>query len=192
MNQSINPMYVTFDLESGKILGCSSSKTSNSLAIDAALGEKFVMGMESMHKYKVLYRNGRYTMQKDGWPNPVENVINSKKIDIINENVYKIPNKIENHSGVQIKFYMNQNKIEFTADEIFKKTLESIVSREKQLIHKFYCCELNDATQLIDTLDLNLYELLTQDRVQIKMNVKTNMDIYCRKIFDYSIERIYA
>ena len=74
----------------------------------------------------------------------------------------------------------------------FKKTLESIVSKENHRNHKFYCCELNDATQLIETLDLNLYELLTQDSVQINVNAEANMDIYCRKIFDYSIERIYA
>ena len=185
-------MYVTFDPESGKILGCSSSQTNNNLAIDTALGEKFIMGAESIHKYKVIYHNGQYQIQKHGVLNPVENVIHSKKTEIINQNVYKIPNKIKNHSGIQIKLHLNQNKIEFTADKTFKKTLESIVSKENHRNHKFYCCKLNDATQLIETLDLNLYELLTQDSVQINMNVKTNMDIYCRKIFDYSIERIHA
>lgn len=191
MNQSINHMYVTFDPESGKILGCSGSQTNNSLAIDTALGEKFIMGTESIHKYKVKYHNGQYQIQKDGVLNPVENVIHSKKNEIINQNVYKIPNKIKNHSGIQIKLYMNQHKIEFTADETFKKTLETIVSKENHRNHKFYCCKINDATQLIETLDLNLYELLTQDSVQVNVNAKTNMDIYCRKIFDYSIERIY-
>lgn len=192
MNQPNNYMYATFDPESGKILGCSGSQTNNSLAIDTALGEKFIMGTESIHKYKVIYHNGQYQIQKHGVLNPVENVIHSKKTEIINQNVYKIPNKIKNHSGIQIKLHLNQNKIEFIADKIFKKTLETIVSKENHRTHKFYCCELNDATQLIQTLDLNLYELLTQDSVQINMNAKTNMDIYCRKIFDYSIERIYA
>lgn len=192
MNQSINHMYVTFDPESGKILGCSGSQTNNSLAIDTALGEKFIMGTESIHKYKVKYHNGRYQIQKDGVLNPVENVIHSKKTEIINQNVYKIPNKIKNHSGIQIKLYINQHKIEFFADKTFKKTLETIVSKENHRNHKFYCCKINDATQLIETLDLNLYELLTQDSVQVNVNAKTNMDIYCRKIFDYSIERIYA
>jgi len=28
--------------------------------------------------------------------------------------------------------------------------------------------------------------------VQINVNAEANMDIYCRKIFDYSIERIHA
>ena len=37
-----NKMYVTFDPESGKILGCSGSQNNNSLAIDTALGEKFI------------------------------------------------------------------------------------------------------------------------------------------------------
>ena len=191
MNQSINHMYVTFDPESGKILGCSGSQTNNSLAIDIALGEKFIMGTESIHKYKVKYHNGQYQIQKDGVLNPVENVIHSKKTEIINQNVYKIPNKIKNHSGIQIKLYINQHKIEFFADKTFKKTLETIVSKENHRNHKFYCCKINDATQLIETLDLNLYELLTQDSVQVNVNAKTNMDIYCRKIFDYSIERIY-
>ena len=192
MNQSINHMYVTFDPESGKILGCSGSQTNNSLAIDTALGEKFIMGTESIHKYKVIYHKGQYQIQKDGVLNPVEHVINSKKSAIVNQNVYKIPNKIENHSGIQIKLHLNQNKIEFIADKTFKKTLENIVSKENHRTHKFYCCESNDATQLIETLDLNLYELLTQDSVQINVDAKNNMDIYCRKIFDYSIERIYA
>jgi hypothetical protein len=191
MNQTNNHMYVTFDPESGKILGCSGSQTNNSLAIDTALGEKFIMGTESIHKYKVIYLNGQYQMHKDGVLNTVENVIHSKNTEIINQNVYKIPDKINNHSGIQIKLYLNQNKIEFTADQTFKKTLESIVSKENHRKHKFYCCQPNDATQLIQTLDLNLYELLTQNSVQINVNA-THIDIYCRKIFDYSVERIYA
>jgi hypothetical protein len=119
-------------------------------------------------------------------------MLDAKKTEIINHNVYKIPNKIKNHSGIQIKLYLNQNKVEFTADKTFKKTLETIVSKENHRNHKFYCCKSNDATQLIETLDLNLYELLTQDSVQINVNAEANMDIYCRKIFDYSIERIHA
>jgi len=192
MNQPNNHMYVTFDPESGKILGCSGSQNNNSLAIDTALGEKFIMGTESIHKYKVIYLNGQYQIQKDGVLNSVENVIHSKKTETINHNVYKIPNKIKNHSGIQIKLHLNQNKVEFTADKTFKKTLETIVSKENHRNHKFYCCKSNDATQLIKILDLNLYELLTQDSVQINVNAETNMDIYCRKTFDYSIERIHA
>lgn len=191
MNQTNNHMYVTFDPESGKILGCSSSQTNNSLAIDTALGEKFIMGTESTSKYKMMYYDGQYQIQKNGVLTSVENVIHSKKTEIINQNVYKIPNKINNHSGIQIILHMNQNKIEFTADKTFKKTLESIVSKENHRNHKFYCCKPNDATQLIKILDLNLYELLTQDSVQIDVNAETNIDIYCRKIFDYSVERIY-
>lgn len=185
-------MYVTFNPESGKILGCSGSQTNNSLAIDIALGEKFIMGTESIHKYKAVYYNGQYQIQKDGVLNQVDNVINSKKTEIINQNVYKIPNKIKNHSGIQIKLQLNQNKIEFIADKTFKKTLETIVSKENHRIHKFYCCKTNDATQLIQQLDIDLYELLTKDSVQIKISAEKDMDIYCRKIFDYSVERIYA
>ncbi len=191
MNQTNNHMYVTFDPESGKILGCSSSQTVSSLAIDTTLGEKFIMGTESIHKYKVMYHNGQYHIQKDGVLNPVENVVHSKKTETINQNVYKIPNKITNHSGIQIKLYLNQKKIKFTADETFKKTLKTIVSKENHRNHKFYCCKPNDATQLIQTLDLNLYELFTQDSVQININATTHIDIYCRKIFDYSLERIH-
>ena len=184
-------MYVTFDLESGKILGCSSNQTNSCLAIDTALGEKFIMGTESIHKYKVIYHNGQYQMHKDGVVNPVDHVIHSKNTEIINQNVYKISNKINNHSGIQIKLHLNKKKIEFMADQTFKKTLESIVSKENHRTHKFYCCKPNDATQLIQTLDLNLYELLTQDSVYINVIATTHMDIYCRKIFDYSLERIY-
>ena len=186
-----NKMYVTFDPESGKILGCSGSQNNNSLAIDTALGEKFIMGTESIHKYKVIYHNGQYQVQKDGVLNPVENVIDFKKTEIINQNVYKIPNKINNYSAIQIKLHLDQNKIEFRASQTFKKTLESIVSKENHRNHKFYCCKSIDATQLIQTLNLNLYELLTQDRVQINVNATTIMDIYCRKIFYYSFERTY-
>ena len=192
MNQNNNYMYVTFDPDSGKISSCSASQTNNSLAIDTALGEKFIMGTESIHKYKVIYHNGQYQMQKNGVVNSVDHVIHSKNTEIINKNVYKIPYKINNHSGIQIKLHLNQNEIEFTADQTFKKTLENIVSKENHRNHKFYCCQPNDATQLIEILNLNLYELLTQDSIKIHVNTTTNIDIYCRKIFDYSIERIHA
>jgi len=190
MNQSTN-MYVKFDPNTGKILSCGSTKNDSCLQIDTALGEKFIMGLESFHKYKVIYHNGEYRIQKEGVLNTVNNVTKKEKTKIINSNVYKIPKKTNNHNGIQIKLYQNQGMIEFIADNVFKKTLETIVSKENNRTHKFYCCKSNDATQLIQTLDLNLYELFTQDNVKINIDLKNNMDIYCRKIFDYSIERIY-
>ena len=61
-----NNMYVTFDPESGKILGCSVQKSLNAIAIDVALGEKFIMGIESMSNYIVQYSEGVYKFRKHG------------------------------------------------------------------------------------------------------------------------------
>lgn len=184
-------MYVTFNIESGKILGCAVQKTDNSFPIDVVLGEKFIMGTESMGNYVIKYRDGGYKLCKHG---VLENVKETNKIKtktIINKDIYKVPIKNENHFGILIRLLLAQGKIQFIIDKNFEDTLKLIVSEHNQKIHTFYSCRGNDVALLDKTFEINLYDLMIQKIISIDYAPTYAVNIYCKKIFDYSLERIY-
>lgn len=186
-----NNMYVTFELDSGKILGCSVNKSSNSFAIDASLGEKFIMGTESMGNYIVQYHQGSYQLQKKGVLNPVSNTKQNTNQNIVNKDIYRIPDYCDNHKGILIRLLNKQHKIQFVVNEDFTSTLDLVVSNKNQMLHSFYSCKKHDATQLDRIFDINLYELAEQKHISMHYNPLQEVDIYCKKVFDYSLERIY-
>ena len=103
-------MFVTFDAESGKILSCSVNESLNSLAIDNQLGEKFIMGIESMFSYKIEYVDGTYKLCKRNVVQKENLIVQNKKNTIINQGVYKIPNKTNDHQGILIRILEQQKK----------------------------------------------------------------------------------
>jgi len=186
-----NKMYVTFELDSGKILGCSVNKSPNSFAIDVALGEKFIMGTESMGNYIVQYNQGTYQLQKNGVLNHVSGTNQNTIQNIVNKDIYRIPDKSDNHKGILIRLLNKQHKIEFIVDETFINTLNLVVSNKNQMMHSFYSCKKHDATQLDQVFEINLYDLAEQKHISMNYNPLYEVDIYCKKVFDYSLERIY-
>ena len=186
-----NNMYVTFNPESGKILGCSVQKSLNAIAIDVALGEKFIMGIESMSNYIVQYSEGVYKFRKHGVVDKANSLTKNNIDPIINKDVYRVPIKSPNHTGILIRIFEKQGKIEFSVDEDFKNTLKTIVSEQNQRIHNFYSCKKHDATQLDRIFEINLYELAMKKILSFDYTPKDEVDIYCKKVFDYSLERIY-
>lgn len=184
-------MFVTFDLESGKILSCSVSESHNSVPIDNQLGEKFIMGLESMFNYKIEYVQGIYKLCKRGVVQKEGLIVQNSTNNIVNKNVYKIPNKTKDHKGILIRILKKQKKIEFIIDENFKNTLKVTVSDTNQRMHNFYSCKKNDATQLDQIFEVNLYELTIKKTISFDYTPRDEVDIYCKKVFDYSLERIY-
>jgi hypothetical protein len=189
--KGLDKMFVTFDSESGKILSCSVNELPNSLPIDNQLGEKFIMGIESMFNYKIQYMQGIYKLSKRDVVQKENLIVQNKTNTIINQGVYKIPNKTNNHKGILIKILEKQKKIEFVIDENFKNTLKITVTDTNQRIHNFYSCKKNDATQLDRIFEINLYELATKKMLSFDYTPNDEVDIYCKKVFDYSLERIY-
>jgi hypothetical protein len=189
--KGLDKMFVTFDSESGKILSCSVNESPNSLPIDNQLGEKFIMGIESMFNYKIQYMQGIYKLSKRDVVQKENLIVQNKTNTIINQGVYKIPNKTNNHKGILIKILEKQKKIEFVIDENFKNTLKITVTDTNQRIHNFYSCKKNDATQLDRIFEINLYELATKKMLSFDYTPNDEVDIYCKKVFDYSLERIY-
>lgn len=189
--KGLNNMFVTFDAESGKILSCSVNESLNSLAIDKQLGEKFIMGIESMFSYKIEYVDGTYKLCKRNVVQKENLIVQNKKNTIINQGVYKIPNKTNDHQGILIRILEQQKKIEFLIDENFKNTLKITVTDTNQRIHNFYSCKKHDATQLDRIFEINLYELAMKKILSFDYTPKDEVDIYCKKVFDYSLERIY-
>jgi DNA mismatch repair ATPase MutS len=59
------------------------------------------------------------------------------------------------------------------------------------MMHSFYSCKKHDATQLDQVFEINLYDLAEQKHISMNYNPLYEVDIYCKKVFDYSLERIY-
>jgi len=102
-----------------------------------------------------------------------------------------MPIKSPNHTGILIRIFEKQGKIEFSVDEDFKNTLKTIVSEQNQRIHNFYSCKKYDATQLDRVFEINLFDLINQNSINIDYQPMHEVDIYCKKIFDYSLEKVY-
>lgn len=185
-------MFVQFDPATGRCLGCSTTQMPNSMEIELNLGEKFIMGMENMSNYEVHYDNSSYSLRKKGVLQHIDSNNTVSTTEIINPNVYKIPDTHKNDSAICITVNKTLNRIEFSASNRFKKTLQAFNPDDQNRSHMFYCCKRNDATQILNIFEVDLKMLCDQDSVNYDWQQDYNIDFYCKKIFDYGVARTHG
>jgi len=191
--------YVQFDRHSGEILSCRCSDKplgEDFLLIEWELGKNFLEANERMSDYTVIKEKQNYQIRKKnrllahGYDEVTAGKKHNRTDSIANVNVYKI---LENKNNVDIKISLHRNKktLHFQASEDFQNFL--IGNRNTTTnFHTFYLVVKDDFVKLLQIIKIDLNNFLKDINYvcSIPDTIENDVDIYCRKRFTYSLERI--
>lgn len=180
--------YVFFEKKSGKIKGCNNIinedfKDYSFIEVSDEEGKSYIKGHVNLNNYIIK-------LNKE--TNKYEFIERNKKIYAwnIEDSLYNIKNKIQYDLLIKKKY----NNLIFKLNDMFIKNkteieINDLLKLKQELI--FYITLKDNPYLLIDTITVNLHELLNKEEIIIEINniEHKQISIYTEKFFeDYSYE----
>jgi len=182
--------YLQFDTFTGELLSCVANRVGCCYEIDEDMGLQFGTGEKLLSRYKIIWKEGSPMLICKDFVT-VEQYNNISHQQIENKNVYKIPSNLQIANYVCIKFYKKQKKLVFMITDGLKNNLQIFLKDKSDKIHRFFSTRRDDGTILDKIFFINLHDLVVKNQITYEYDPAFDIDLYCKKIFDYQFQTIY-